>query len=242
MTFAGGHFRRELPTQNQVRCRSAAGTVSGMDYPDPWPLRHLVLRTPRLELRPDDDSGLLELVDKAYHGIHPPEQMPFSFPFTDAPHEELGRNILQHHWRIRADCSPAAWRVNLLVRLDGRVIGTQGISGKNFAVTREVHSGSWIGLRHQGNGFGIEIRAAMLLFAFDYLGAIQARSDAFSDNAKSLAVSSKLGYAEDGTQREQRRGEQADVVRLLLAADRFVRPAWEVEVHGFVQCKGFFGL
>ena len=24
---------------------------------DPWPLRHLVLRTPRLELRPDDDAG-----------------------------------------------------------------------------------------------------------------------------------------------------------------------------------------
>lgn len=25
---------------------------------DPWPLRHLVLHTPRLELRPDDDAGL----------------------------------------------------------------------------------------------------------------------------------------------------------------------------------------
>ena len=32
-------------------------------HPDPWPLRHLVLRTPRLELRPEDDAGLLELVD-----------------------------------------------------------------------------------------------------------------------------------------------------------------------------------
>ena len=38
---------------------------------------HLVLRTPRLELRPDDDAGLHELVDVAYRGVHPPEEMPF---------------------------------------------------------------------------------------------------------------------------------------------------------------------
>ena len=35
-----------------------------------WPLRHLVLRTPRLELRPDDIAGLDELVAVAY-GRHP---------------------------------------------------------------------------------------------------------------------------------------------------------------------------
>ncbi|MFC3899118.1 hypothetical protein ACFOWZ_47300 [Lentzea rhizosphaerae] len=33
-----------------------------------WPLRNLVLRTPRLELRPDDDEGLYELVDVAPRG------------------------------------------------------------------------------------------------------------------------------------------------------------------------------
>ena len=42
-----------------------------MTHPEPWPLRHLVLRTPRLELRPDDDAGLLELVEEAYRGVHP---------------------------------------------------------------------------------------------------------------------------------------------------------------------------
>ena len=61
------------------------GTLSaGMTRPEHWPLRHLVLRTPRLELRPDDDAGLAELVDVAYRGVHPPEQMPFAMPWTDA--------------------------------------------------------------------------------------------------------------------------------------------------------------
>ena len=55
-----------------------------MTRPEHWPLRHLVLRTPRLELRPDDDDGLLELIEVAYRGVHPPEQMPFSIPWTDA--------------------------------------------------------------------------------------------------------------------------------------------------------------
>jgi hypothetical protein len=33
-----------------------------METPDPWPLWRLMLRTPRLELRPDDDPGLRELL------------------------------------------------------------------------------------------------------------------------------------------------------------------------------------
>jgi hypothetical protein len=60
-----------------------------------WPLRHLVLRTPRLELRPDDDAGLDELVAVAYDGVHPPAEMPFAVPWTDADPRYLGRGILQ---------------------------------------------------------------------------------------------------------------------------------------------------
>ena len=49
--------------------RRASRIARVTERPDPWPLRHLVLRTPRLELRPDDDAGLLELVDLAHEGI-----------------------------------------------------------------------------------------------------------------------------------------------------------------------------
>ena len=43
-----------------------------MTRPEHWPLRDLVLRTPRLELRPDDDAGLFELAAVAYGGVRRP--------------------------------------------------------------------------------------------------------------------------------------------------------------------------
>lgn len=124
------------------------------EHPDPWPLRHLVLRTPRLELRPEDDAGLLELVDLAHGGIHDPSWTPFLHPWTDAPPDELGPNTVRFFWSQRASLTPERWSVNFLVRVDGRVVGTQGFTAGHFAITREVGSGSWLGRAHQGRGYG----------------------------------------------------------------------------------------
>jgi RimJ/RimL family protein N-acetyltransferase len=212
-----------------------------MPHPDPWPLRHLVLRTPRLELRPDDDAGLLELADEAHRGVHPPERMPFTQPWTDADPRDLGRGSLQHYWGERARLAPEAWTVNFLVRHEGRVIGMQGLIGADFRILREVETGSWIGMRHQGRGLGTEMRAAVVAFAFDHLGAVRARSAAFSDNAASRRVSAKLGYRPDGTRWIARRGEPAENVRLVLAADEFVRPGWTLEVEGVDACRPLLG-
>ena len=63
-----------------------------------WPLRHLVLRTPRLELRPDDDAGLLELVEVAKKGVHDPAEMPFNVPWTDRLAEDGGLGMVQYFW------------------------------------------------------------------------------------------------------------------------------------------------
>jgi RimJ/RimL family protein N-acetyltransferase len=212
-----------------------------MYHPEPWPLRRLVLRTPRLELRPDDDAGLLELVDEAYRGVHPPEQMPFAVPWTDVEPRELGRRALQHFWGVRARLGPDDWTVNFLVRHDGRVIGMQGLSGTEFRVLREVRSGSWIGMRHQGRGFGSEMRAAVLAFAFDHLGAVRARSDAFVDNTASHRVSARLGYRPDGSSWIVRRGQPAEDVRLVLTPEGFLRPEWKLEVEGAEACRELLG-
>jgi RimJ/RimL family protein N-acetyltransferase len=208
---------------------------------DPWPLRHLVLRTPRLELRPDDDVGLLELAEEARRGVHPPGTMPFLTPWTDADPADLGPRTLQHHWSVRAALTAAGWTVNFLVRYDGHVIGTQGLGSSEFAVTREVRSGSWIGLRHQGHGIGTEMRAAVLLFAFDHLGAVRARSAAFDDNPASLRVSEKLGYRRDGTETVVRRGASTEDVRLLVDRDGFRRPPWALEAEGVEACLPVLG-
>jgi RimJ/RimL family protein N-acetyltransferase len=203
---------------------------------DPWPFRHLVLRTPRLELRPDDDEGLLELVEQAHRGVHPPDEMPFAHEWTDAPPEQLGRATFQFYWGARARLTPADWGLNFLVRFEGRVIGTQSLRGVDFRVAREVSSGSWIGLEHQGKGIGTEMRAAVLLLAFDHLDAVQARSSAAIGNPKSRGVSRRLGYVEDGTSRVVRRGQPTEDVRFLVTRDRFARPDWKLDVTGLTDC------
>lgn len=210
--------------------------------PDPWPLWGLELRTPRLTLRPDDDAGLLELMAEACRGVHPPEEMPFGFPWTDAQPDVMVFEGLKHHWRARVDWRPDNWRLNLLVRLDGAVIGSQEVSAVDFAVTREVATGSWLGLRHQGNGLGTEMRAAVLMWAFDHLGARTARSSAFEDNARSHGVSRKLGYRPDGTTVSARRGHPATQVRLLVHPETFDRPSWKLEVTGLQPALPMLGL
>lgn len=214
-----------------------------MTHPaDPWPIRHLVLRTPRLELRPDDDPGLDELVEVAYGGVHDPATMPFLTPWTDADPRYLGRGILQYFWGQRAAFAPERWSLHFLVRHEGRVIGMQGVTGRDFGVLRTVDTGSWLGLPHHGRGFGTEMRAAVLQFAFDHLGAREATSGAFADNAASLAVSGKLGYRRNGQVTHLRRGEPATEVLLRLTPTGFVRPTWVAQVDGLAPCRGLLGL
>jgi RimJ/RimL family protein N-acetyltransferase len=106
-----------------------------------WPLRQLVLRTPRLELRPDDDAGLDELAAVSYEGVHPPEEMPFGEPWTDADPRYLGRGTLQYFWSQRAALTPERWEVHFLVRSGGRVIGTQKLGARDFAITNDRSHG-----------------------------------------------------------------------------------------------------
>lgn len=163
-------------------------------------------------LRPDDDAGLYELAALALRGVHPPEQMPFLQPWTDAS-DDLVRTSVQHFWRGRAQLTAVDWSVNFLVRHDGRVIGIQELSGKDFAITREVSTGSWLSIAHQRQGYGSEMRAAVLLLAFDHLNATIARSGAFADNAASLRLSEKLGYRTDDANTCARRGSNRDPAR-----------------------------
>jgi len=76
-------------------------------------------------------------------------------------------------------------RQELVVFLDGEPIGAQGVSlDGDRAVT-----GSWLGLAHQGKGYETEMRAAVLTYAFDHLGARVARSGRLERNAQSNGVS-----------------------------------------------------
>ncbi|HZC41187.1 MAG TPA: GNAT family N-acetyltransferase [Streptosporangiaceae bacterium] len=208
-----------------------------------WPLSGLRLRTPRLELRWPSLRDLDELAALAAGGVHDPAIQPFAVAWTDAPPAERARGTLQFHWAKWASWEPADWSLNLVTAVDGVIAGTQGMEARDFAVTREVTTGSWLGLGHQGRGIGTEMRAAVLHLAFEGLGAEYAVSAAHADNLASLAVSRKLGYAEDGIERYVVRGRAVRGIR-----QRIDRAAWQahrsvpVEITGLEPCLPSFGL
>jgi RimJ/RimL family protein N-acetyltransferase len=210
---------------------------------DHFPLLGLRLTTPRLVLRLPSPDELAALADLAAAGIHPPDVMPFGVPWTDRPPAEVARGVVQHHWLVLGQWTPQAWSLNLTVFDRGGVVGEQAVGGAELALTREVHTGSWLGRRHQGQGIGTEMRAAVLHLAFAGLGAEEAISSAAEDNPASLGVSRKLGYAPDGVNRRVVRGA-ARVERRV----RLTRAAWErhrttpVTIDGLAPCLPLFGL
>jgi RimJ/RimL family protein N-acetyltransferase len=201
-----------------------------------------------IELRLPDDEDLSALAALAEAGVHDPALQPFSVAWTDAEPAARAQSVLQYHWRCLGDWRPDDWTLNFVVVRAGAVVGTQGISAKNYRIVREVGTGSWLGRRHQGKGTGTAMRAAVLALAFDGLGADYALSDAFTDNPASLAVSRKLGYADDGMERMAIRGRAAESRRLRIA-----RAAWqaaggatglgigEVAIEGLEPCLPLFG-
>ncbi|OBI81544.1 acetyl-/succinyl-CoA transferase [Mycobacterium asiaticum] len=208
-----------------------------------WPLFDLRITTPRLELRLPTEELIDQLIDTILDGVHPPEQMPFSIPWTRVPREYLPFNTLAYLWRELAGFSRDHWSLPLAVVVDGRAVGVQGLMAKQFPVTRQVDSGSWLGMRHQRNGYGTEMRAAALHFAFTELGAQVATSQSFTDNPASIAVSRRLGYQDDGVDRMAREGAVAEMRRFRLTREDWERHrAIEVHVDGFERCRPLFGL
>ena len=174
--------------------------------PEWWPLAQLRLQTPRLELRLPAEQDLDVLAALAARGVHDALVQPFTFPWTDVSPAERARGTLQYQWRQWGEWTPESWGLELAVVHDGTVVGIQSMAAENFAVLRQVSTGSWLGISHQGKGIGTEMRAAILYLAFAGLGAPDAVSAAFTDNPASLGVSRKLVYAEDGIERRVSRG------------------------------------
>jgi len=208
-----------------------------------WPLAGLRLRTPRLELRWPSLEDLDRLVALAAAGVHDPQVQPFSAAWTDVAAAELPARSLRFFWSQWASWEPANWELSFAVVHQGDVVGVQALKAADFAILREVHTGSWIGRRYQGRGIGTEMRAAVLSLAFDDLHAEHARSTAHSDNAASLGVSRKLGYVDDGVDHLVVRGHAIKARRLLLdRATWQARRPLRVRVSGLELCLPWFGL
>jgi RimJ/RimL family protein N-acetyltransferase len=201
-----------------------------------WPLFDLVVRTPRLEIRLPREDEFADLLALIVGGIHDPATMPFTTPFTDRPSPQRERESAQWWWRQRAEWSADKWNLTGAVFVDGRVVGVQDINAEHFASVRSVATGSWLGLAHQGQGLGREMRQAILHLAFAGLGAEEALSGAFFDNAPSLATSRSVGYQTNGEVLAARRDGSARLVNL-----RIDRPTWEGRRRDYIEIIGLDG-
>jgi RimJ/RimL family protein N-acetyltransferase len=195
-----------------------------------------------LEIRLPSDDDCLRLIDVIDRGIHDPATTPFLNPFTDTPAPQRQRDSLQWWWSRRANWSPAEWCFTGAVSVDGVLVGVQDVMAENFSALRTVKTGSWLGREYQGRGLGREMRAAILHFAFAGLGAVEADSGAFHDNAASLATSRSLGYVENGQELALRRGQPDRVIKMNLDRATWTALARDdIEVEGLDGCLDMFG-
>lgn len=208
-----------------------------------FPPARIRVLTPRLELRMPTERELVELCELAADGVHDPTEMPFATPWSDEPAGEIPRNSYQWHLAARSSFTPASWTLLLAAFVDGRPVGAQDIAARDFAIRREIGSGSWLTQALQGRGLGTEMREAMLHLAFAGLDAEWAVSGAYVDNPASNRVSRKCGYLPDGLRVHVRRrgpaapgGESSE--RALETRYRIDRTRWQqrrrddIELHG----------
>ena len=184
-----------------------------------WPLFALRIRTERLVLRLPDDHDLAALAGVARAGIHGPDEMPFKTPWSTFPSPQFERNFVQHHWGGRGSWTADDWGLHLLVELDGEPIGSQSVLAKKYAALRTVRTGSWLGRPFHGLGYGKEMRAGVLGFAFDGLGARIAETEAYLDNGPSNGVSRSLGYEPNGISEFAPGGVPRTVQHFRMTAD-----------------------
>jgi RimJ/RimL family protein N-acetyltransferase len=206
-----------------------------------WPLFDLAVRTPRLELRLPREDEFAALIDLAGQGIHDPETMPFFVAWTDLEPGQRGRETAQWLWGHRANWAPERWTLTAAVFVAGQPVGMQDIGAQQFRAVRSVETGSWLGRSHQGQGLGREMRQAILHLAFAGLGAQEALSGAFEDNAASLATSRSVGYVENGEARGRRRDGSARTIRFRIGREQWERRRRDdIEIVGLDRCLDMF--
>jgi RimJ/RimL family protein N-acetyltransferase len=211
---------------------------------DLWPLYGLTISAPRLELRLPREEELAALAHLAGKGVHRPGERPFLVPWAEGSPEDRSRFVLQEHWARLGQWAPAAWALGFGVFHRGQPLGVVTLRARDFPVVREVATSSWLGVGHQGNGYGTEARAGLLTLAFDHLHARAARTEVFQDNHASQGVSRKLGYQHDGISVDARGGEAVVSDRLRLTRDSWAaqKERTAVKVDGMAACRAMFGL
>ena len=142
-------------------------------------------------LDPDDAKEIFELVELERERLRP--WMPWVDPTTGP--EEV-RAFIEHAG------GPDGLEA-LGVFVDGAYVGGAGLRVDAMAGDGEL--GYWIGSVHEGRGIVTRACRALIGYAFEELGLHRVTICAATDNARSRAIPSRLGFTEEGRLREAER-------------------------------------
>jgi len=156
--------------------------------------------------------------------------------------EDRRRQLVAEIWKHRGTWSPDSWCLDLAVEVEGRVVGVQALEGDQFPLLRTVDSFSWLGMDVRGRGLATEMRTGVLALAFDHLGAEVAVSSARTDNVPSLAVSYRVGYADNGLSRTNTPTGPCDLRHVRITREVWRAGNRSADVTGLEPCLPWFGL
>jgi RimJ/RimL family protein N-acetyltransferase len=202
-----------------------------------WPFFDLRISCGEVLLRGVTDADLDPLLAVLPDDL---EQDPRHRPFLD-PAADRRRILTAEIWQHRGAWSTASWCLDLAVEVDGRVVGVQALEGDEFPLLRTVDSYSWLATEVRGRGLATAMRTGVLALAFDHLGAVAAVSSAEPGNAPSLAVSRRLGYADNGVSRTGSQSGVIDLRHVRLVAETWRAGEHAVDIEGLEACLPWFG-
>jgi RimJ/RimL family protein N-acetyltransferase len=209
-----------------------------------WPLVGLRLRTRDLVLRPTVEADLPAVVATLSADVGTNPHLP-QFPGLDA-RSSRAVSAHQSYWQSVGNWSIGAWRLDLVIVADDRIVGVQSLEGEDFLALRTVDSASHLMMGVRGRGWGKQSRQAVLALAFGPLGAEYAITSAWESNGASLGVSRAVGYRPNGESRQRSESGQGAATMVHM---RMSRAQWEatgysssVTISGFEPCRPFFGL
>lgn len=199
---------------------------------DAYPPFGLRITAGDLTLRPLRDADLPAYTALLRRPIFADMDSDQVFPWYDVEPEERVARAVQFQWQLRSKVGPADWNLSFGIFHGEQLIGMQDVGASQFAVRRVVGSGSWLTLDQQGKGYGKLMRQAVLVLAFDHLGAQRAETSAVVGNGPSCGVSRACGYVEDGLTVIGENGRAKTLQRFSLTPEQFRRPSVPVEVEG----------
>jgi len=152
--------------------------------------------TPRLELRLPTPDDVEQLCAVARSGIHGADFMPFETPWSTLPSPQFEATFHEDAAIRQASLGREGWVAGFAVVANGQPVGMQTIDAGR--PTLPPRTRSWLGQAYQGRGYGTEMRAAVLHFAFASLRLDAMRTACADGNVASRRVNEKFGYEEIG--------------------------------------------